>query len=124
MNIKKGFRKLKEAFKIKTKRALKRELWLIFIFNLLDAVSTLLFVSLGFDEGNPIVRHIIDNPLLMFNVKLSAFIVGGLLLWIGWYMTRGSEIAEIINGLSIKSVRMLYVAIVTLNFLIPLVMKT
>jgi len=54
----------------------------ILIFNLLDALFTLLFVTLGVAvEANPLMDEALSSPMRFMIIKLSLVSLGVLLLW-------------------------------------------
>lgn len=70
---------------------MKLFLIIAFIGNLIDTAATLYLVGLGYHEANPIMRQLLNYPLLFTLIKLTSMTT--VLLWL--WNERDSKLAVI-----------------------------
>lgn len=70
---------------------MKHRLILIFLFNVIDIIATLITTANGFIETNPIMALLLLNPALCVIIKL---LLGGLVVWRLW-QNRNNKYANI-----------------------------
>ncbi len=91
----------------------------IVVLNLFDVVTTYAAISMGADEGNPIVRWMISNRLvILFKILVcGGLILGAVVAWrrhrrvtlpvlcLGWFVVGVYSLVVVLNTVTVLSLR-------------------